>query len=86
MQYRSSKKFDKQFAKLSKRLKNQFIERMEIFIENPFDPILNNHSVHYPYDGCRSINITGDIRGIYELVDSSIACFIAIGSHSELYK
>jgi len=86
MHYISSKKFDKQFAKLSKKIREQCIERMEIFVEDPFDPILHNHAVHHPYDGCRSINVSGDIRAIYQLGNDGIACFIAIGSHSELYK
>ncbi len=85
MQYLSSKRFDKQFAKLPNKLRIQFIERVEIFVENSFDSILNNHAVHYPYDGCRSINITGDIRAIYEPRENT-AIFIRIGTHSELYK
>lgn len=85
MQYISSKKFDKQFAKLPNKIKELFYEKIIIFQTNPFHPVLNNHSVHYPYDGCRSINITNDIRSLYEPVDN-IALFIRIGSHSELYK
>mgnify|MGYP001562235093 FL=1 len=85
MQYSSSKKFDKRFAKLTQKIREQFIESVKIFQQNPFDPKLNNHSVHYPYDGCRSINITGDVRAIYE-PKGYLAFFIRIGSHSELYK
>ena len=86
MQYFSSRKFDKQFSKLSQKIKSQTMERIQIFIENPFHPILNNHSIHHPYGGCQSINITGDIRIIYEILEDGIAYFLEIGSHNELYK
>ncbi|MDD4530913.1 MAG: hypothetical protein PHO80_05195 [Candidatus Gracilibacteria bacterium] len=60
-----------------------------IFINNPFDKILNNHELLGQQKGNRSINITGDLRvifketsnGKYEFVE-----FINIGNHSDLYK
>ena len=85
MKYLSSKKFDRNFGKLPKKIKKQCIKRMEIFIQNPFDPILNNHRLTGGYENYRSINITGDIRAIYESRDE-LALFVRIGSHSELYK
>ena len=85
MQYLSSKKFDKQFAKLPPKIQEQFYEKLTLFRENPFNPLLNNHSVHHPYDGCQSINISGDVRALFEIKNNS-AFFIRVGSHSELYK
>ncbi len=85
MQYFSSKRFNKQFAKLPGKIREQCIEKIKFFLENPFDQRLNNHAVYHPYDGCRSINVTGDIRAIYE-PGEDVALFICIGSHSELYK
>jgi len=85
MQYISSKKFDKQFEKLPKKTKKSFFEKMIVFQADPFHPSLNNHSVHYPYDECRSISITGDIRALYETIGDT-ALFVRIGSHSFLYK
>ena len=80
------KKFTKKLKKLPKKLQEQFYEKLEIFEINPFAQILNNHAVHYPYEGCQSINITGDIRALYETVDDNRIIFVYIGSHSELYK
>ncbi len=79
------KKFNKKFKKFPKKVREQFYEKLAIFEINQFDPLLNNHPVHYPYEGCKSINITGDIRALYEVKDDT-AIFIRIGSHSELYK
>ena len=60
-------------------------KRFELFIQNQFDPILNNHSLTGIYEGCRSINITGDWRAIYFQNETTIF-FIALGTHSQLYK
>ena len=79
------KSFLKQFRKLPKKLKDQFFDRLEVFEINPFNEVLNNHSLHEPYTDSRSINVTGDIRAIYEQ-RGSIALFTHIGTHSELYK
>jgi len=62
------------------------IVRLKIFIEDPFEPILSNHPLKGGLSDCRSINITADIRAIYKVVQKDIAYFIAIGSHSILYK
>jgi mRNA-degrading endonuclease YafQ of YafQ-DinJ toxin-antitoxin module len=60
-----------------------------VFVNNPFDKILNNHALNWDYEWFRSINITWDYRVIfreypnwtYEFVE-----FIDIGTHSQLYK
>ena len=79
-----SRSFKKDYKKLALKLRNQFRERLALFRENPFNPLLNNHSVHHPYDGCQSINISGDVRALFEIKNNN-ALFIRVGSHSELY-
>ncbi|PID84012.1 hypothetical protein CSB09_03180 [Candidatus Gracilibacteria bacterium] len=83
-----TKKYRKSFSKLHKKQKKQAIERIEIFLNNPFEIGLRNHKLYGRYDGYRSINVTGDYRaifreypnGTYEFVE-----FVDIGTHSELY-
>lgn len=79
------RKFTKQFEKLSRKIQEQFYERLSIFEIDPFNPLLNNHCVHHPYEGCQSINISGDIRALFEINKDNVL-FIRIGTHSELYK
>ncbi len=86
MQYFSSRKFDKKFANFPEKMKNQFIERIKIFIQNPYNSTLNNHALHGIYLGCRSINISGNLRAIYKIQDNNIALFIDIDNHGNLYK
>jgi addiction module RelE/StbE family toxin len=78
------KRFEKQLKKLPLNIRERFYERLNLFIDNHSSPILNNHSVDMIYPGCRSINVTGDYRAIYEEVGVT-AYFIQIGTHSELY-
>ena len=53
--------------------------------ENQYDVLLNNHALSGEYVGCRSINITGDVRAIYEEIKDNHFEFVAIGTHTELY-
>jgi len=76
--------FVKKFKKLPPKIKDRFEERLELFLTNPTDPTLNNHSVEKAFPDCRSINITGDYRAIFKL-ESNTAIFINIGTHPELY-
>ena len=77
--------FIKKLRKLPRRLQEQFKERRDLFLQDRFHPLLDNHPLHGKYLGCRSINITGDFRAIYEEVVSDIMYFITVGTHSELY-
>jgi len=86
MQYLLSKQFKKSFFKLSNKIKNKTIEKLEIFIIDPMYADLNNHALSGTLSDHRSINITGDIRVIYKIVDKDIVRLIDIGSHSKLYK
>lgn len=87
MEYVLSRKFEKQFSKLPKKIKNKAIIQLKFFCNNPFDHRLNNHALSGRQKGQRSINITGDIRAIYEEVeDGKVVMFITIGSHSDLYS
>ncbi len=86
MQYILSKRFEKSFSRLPKKIKNKTIKQFEIFVIDPMDDRLNNHSLSGKWSEYRSINITGDIRAIYLMVDSGVVRFVDIGSHSKLYS
>lgn len=85
MHVRFHKKFIKRLAKLPAKVEDAFYARLEMFRANKFDSMLNNHSVDKVFPNCRSINVTGDYRAIFEDNDDSII-FTTIGTHSELYS
>lgn len=79
------KAFLKRYKKLSSNIKKKFKEKLSLFIEDEFNPILNNHALKGKYQGYRSINVTGDIKAIFKRT-SQEAIFVTINSHSNLYN
>lgn len=86
MRVEFQKSFKKAYKKANSEVQNAFNNRLILFYQNPYNPLLRNHVLVGEYKGCRSINITGDIRAIYKQVDENTTIFIALGSHSELYR
>lgn len=81
--------FYRRYKKVDVRIQKSVDERIRIFRKNPIDPQLNNHPLHEPYQGYRSIDITADYRAIYEEFqedDEEIVYFTTIGTHEELYQ
>jgi len=81
-----NKKFRKAFLKMNKSTQNQADEKLFLFQKDPYSEILNNHSLKGRYKGYRSINITGDIRAIYQLEKDDLAYFVEMDTHGNLYK
>ena len=78
--------FNKPYLKLREKEKTKFKERVAIFLEDEFSPILNNHAIKGKYNGYRSINVTGDLRAIYKGIGDELYLFVDIGTHSRLYS
>lgn len=85
MTIQTTKSFDKQYAKLSSKVKEHFKDRLTLFRENPFDTALRNHALKGKYLGYRSIDITGDVRALYTVKGNTVILFGFIGTHSQLY-
>ena len=81
-----SRIFKKMFRKHSVWLQEKFKERVSLFMDDIYNPLLNNHSLDGKWRGYRSINVTGDIRAVFEEININHIEFVAIGSHSELYS
>lgn len=71
-----SKKFLKQYYKLSPKIQRQFKDRLNLWLEDPFHPQINNHSLKEKYAGLHSINITGDIRALYQKIDDTYVILV----------
>ncbi len=81
-----SKGFAKNYKKFLLNEKNRIDGIVEIFKNNPFDPILKNHALKGSMQGKRSISSGGDIRIIFEVEGDYIrVLFLTVGSHSEIY-
>ena len=73
------------FLKCPQDVRIKFIERLKIFKLNKHDSALNNHNLSGKYKEYKSINVSGNYRAIFEETPDHIK-FIAIGTHSQLYK
>lgn len=82
---RFHKNFEKKYTKLPLAIRQRFKERCDLLTANPFDTALHNHMLKGKYKGYRSINITGDYRAVYKLIENGTVIFVEIGTHGELY-
>lgn len=85
MKIKLNARFIKQYEKAPQHVQAAFDNRLQLFVKNQRDPVLNNHKLKHEWQGHRSINVTGDWRAIFYGVNGLIV-FRAIGTHSQLYK
>jgi len=75
----------KQLAKQPDKVQQAFYVRLRLFQENPYDPFIRKHALGGKLKGLYSINVTGDVRALYEILNDEIYLYQMIGSHSQLY-
>jgi len=85
MELTRSKRFQREYEKLSQRVQRRVDARFLLFMRDPFDRVLENHQLTGPYSGSRSINLSGDLRAIYVESYPDAFHFLEIGRHRELY-
>lgn len=86
MKIRFHRKFEKQYKKTKKREQTRAKERLALFLKDEYNLILNNHPLRGKYKGYRSINITGNLRAVYRQKQPNEKLFVAIDTHSNLYR
>ena len=77
--------FTKQYEKFPRKIRDQFDERLLLWLDNPEDSRLRIHSLKGKYVGYWSMNVNGDVRALYRHEGEYIIIFAVIGTHSELY-
>jgi len=85
MQITKSKRFAKQYSKLSKKVKSQVDERLRLFVHEPKNQLLRVHSLVGEFTGLQSFNVNADVRVIFEKQADIIIILLAIGTHAKLY-
>ncbi len=77
------------FKKQDVRVRKSFKKAIDLFSEDPTNSALYNHKLHREWEGFNSIDVTADLRAIYQEDiegDEPVAYFVAFGTHEELYK
>ena len=85
MVIKTTKNFDKQYSKLTVKIKAQYKSRVALFCMNPFVIRLRNHGLKGKYLGYRSFDMSGDVSVLFTIKDNSIVIFAFIRTHSQLY-
>ncbi len=86
MQIILHKSFMKMYAKHPIKVQIKFKEQRNLFLEDKYNPILNNHALTGGWVGHRSINITGNYRAVYRIIEDEVYLFVAINTHPKLYR
>jgi len=82
---RYSKKFKKQYDKLSPKLQQKTKNAISLWSTNPADESLRLHQLSGKLKRFYSIDITSDARALYEVIDDEVCLYQMAGSHSQLY-
>jgi len=80
--------FERSFHKRLKhnaKLQDKFWQKLECFIEEPFEPQLKTHKLTGQLKDLWSFSVEFDVRVIFYFMDESNAVLVDIGSHDEVY-
>lgn len=81
-----TKTFNKQFQKLPTKQQEQAKAAVALFVQDVTAPALRNHGLKREWQGHRSITAGGDLRLHFKVIEDNKVLFVAVGSHSQLYK
>lgn len=68
----------------NKNLDERLETRVELFIKDPINPILDDHRLTGDKKEYRSFSITGDYRVVYKKFDDTVV-FYDVGTHNQVY-
>lgn len=77
--------FERQYKKLPQALRTKMWERLALLVADESHPLLDNHTLHHPFEGYSSINVTGDWRLVYKKLGPDTYYLRAIGTHHQLF-
>lgn len=86
MEIRVSPRFERDYKKLSRDIKEKAKAREQIFQTNPFDARLDTHQLHGKDDGKWAYSIDYDYRIKFVFLGKGRVLYIDIGTHDELYR
>ena len=86
MRIRYHKSFQKQVVRLLPAHLKRLKTALKLFELESNHPELYNHPLTGEWSGHRSIAFGGDWRAHFKIVDDDTVIFVAVGTHSQLYK
>lgn len=80
------KSFHEQASILKPAQKKRLKHALLLFADEPYNANLYNHPLSGEWKGFRSISFGGDWRAHYTAIDKDSVLFVAVDTHSQLYK
>ena len=78
--------FIKPYLKLTTAVQQKATDRINLFLSDPTNSLLNIHKLNGKYLGYKSFNVTGNVRIVFRETGENKVLLIGIGTHSQLYK
>jgi mRNA-degrading endonuclease YafQ of YafQ-DinJ toxin-antitoxin module len=66
-------------------LEDRFWQKVDVFIQNPFDERLKTHKLSGKLKNVWSFTVAHDFRVLFYFADENKAVFVDIGKHGEVY-
>ena len=83
-----SEQFKKEYKrriKIDKMKSKKFFNRLEMFIQDPFNPALQTHKLTGVLKNMWAFKVDYDLRVIFYFANDEKAIFVNIGTHNKVY-
>jgi addiction module RelE/StbE family toxin len=82
------KSFTRDFKKIIKKnpdLKEKLCEALELFVNEPYHPLLGTHKLSGKLKGHHAFGLGYDCRVVIKFIDNEKVALISVGKHEEVY-
>ncbi len=83
--YKSFIRAFKKTIRKNPELKGKLQEALEIFVNDPYHPILGTHKLSGKLKGHHAFGLGYDFRVVFKFIDHEEVALISIGRHEEVY-
>ena len=83
--YKSFIRAFKKTIRKNPELKDRLQEALEIFVNDPYHPILGTHKLSEKLKGHHAFGLGYDLRVVFRFIDHEEVALISIGRHEEVY-
>lgn len=86
MEIRVSPRFERDYKKLPRDIKEEAKAREQVFQNDPFDARLDTHKLHGKDNGRWAYSIDYDYRIKFVFLGKGIVLYLDVGRHDEIYR
>ena len=83
--YKSFTRDSKKLIKKNPELREKLREALELFVKEPYHPLLGTHKLSGKLKGHHAFGLGYDCRVVIKFIDQGKVALISIGKHEEVY-